>query len=273
MSRESFKKAIDLINDKYDIIDSSKIRNLDLSYGQSNFAVLTFDDGLRDHYWAHQHLKKLNLLGSFFIPKMPVVKLKVMNTHKIQFILASCSEKKVVKEIFTFFDNKETTKLWDDYSKTLWKNNWWSKEMIFVTNFLRKHTESKNITDYLFDKYVKIEEENFSRDLYLNEKQIEEMANNGMVIGGHGNFSENMKLMNIDTWKSELKESSNFISKWSDNLSMSYPNGGYNDEIVKFAKSVGFNLAFTTNKKTLTFIDDFNYLEIPRYDGAQDVIL
>ena len=56
-----------------------------------------------------------------------------MNTHKIQFILASADEKIIKDEILSLFDNKE--EIWKEYSVTKWKNNWWSKEMIFITNF------------------------------------------------------------------------------------------------------------------------------------------
>ena len=274
MTQEKFKKCISLINNNYQIIGSDQIKNIDLSDGNNNFAVLTFDDGLRDHYWVSKFLKSIGLTGTFFIPKMPIHELKVIKSHKIQFILASFPEKDIVKEILGLFNSEESSDLWDMYSKTLWKNNWWSKEMIFITNFLRKDLRAKDmgITDLLFKKYVSVDEESFSKDLYLDIKNIEEMSNNGMIIGGHGNISENMILMKSDEYKQELKESFNFISNWSDDAFISYPNGGYNDEILDHTNEVGFSLGFTTVKQTLTNLDNLNYLELPRYDGAQDVL-
>jgi len=272
MTKESFKKTISFIDYNYEIIDTNKITNLDFNDGNSNFAVLTFDDGLRDHYWVYKYLKSIDIKGTFFIPKKPISDFFIMKTHKIQFILASYPEKDITKEILGLFKSEESSKLWDMYSKTLWKNNWWSKEMIFITNFLRKHSDSDSIVGHLFNKYVTTNEEDFNKDLYLNENHIEEMANNGMIIGGHGDISENMLLMDSDIWKSELKESFNFISKWTDNLSASYPNGGFNDEIIQYSKNLGCNIGFTTVKQTLTHLDKFDYLEIPRYDGAQDII-
>ena len=43
-----------------------------------NYAVLTFDDGLVDHFYVHQQLKKLNISGTFLIPTAPVVEQKMM---------------------------------------------------------------------------------------------------------------------------------------------------------------------------------------------------
>ena len=61
----------------------------------------------------------------------------MIHSHKIQFILAASNEKELVKDILSNFTDNET--IWPHFSHTEWKDNWWSKEMIFVTNFLRNY--------------------------------------------------------------------------------------------------------------------------------------
>lgn len=275
LNEEQFKFQINLIQKKYKIIDSKDIFDIDLTKNQHNYAVLTFDDGLRDHYWVYNYLKSLNIPATFFIPKMPILKKKVMNSHKIQFILAKTEEETIKNEILDLFDFSTQNIVWEEYSKTSWKNNWWSKEMIFITNFLRKYKDDKinnyEITNFLFDKYVIPDEQSFSEDFYLNDKQICEMVDNGMTIGGHGNISENLLL--IDDYKKDINESKDFVLKYSDRLIFSYPNGGYNDDIKEYMSQSGWELSFTTTQKTLTELDNIDFLEFPRYDSPQKIKL
>ena len=271
LNEEQFKYQVNLIKDKYKIISSLDVKNVDIRNDDNDYAVLTFDDGLSDHFKVYKYLRSLKITGTFLIPKMPIIENKVINTHKIQFILASTDEKIIKDEILGLFDNKE--KIWKDYSTTKWKNNWWSEEMIFITNFLRRyndnHINNTQLTDYIFDKFVTKDELNFSKDLYLNEKNIEEMSNNGMIIGGHGDVSENLLL--IDDYKTDINESKKFISKYSNEFIFSYPNGGYNDIIKTHMNSINCSISYSINPYTITDLDDIDYLEFPRYDSPQKI--
>ena len=271
LNEKQFKYQVNLIKNKYKIISSLDVKNIDIRNDDNDYAVLTFDDGLSDHFKVYKYLRSLKITGTFLIPKMPIIENKVINTHKIQFILASTDEKIIKDEILGLFDNKE--KIWKDYSTTKWKNNWWSEEMIFITNFLRRYNDSNlnhtQLTDYLFDKFVTKDELNFSKDLYLNEKNIEEMSNNGMIIGGHGDVSENLLL--IDDYKTDINKSKKFISKYSNEFIFSYPNGGYNDIIKTHMNSINCSISYSINPYTITDLDKIDYLEFPRYDSPQKI--
>jgi peptidoglycan/xylan/chitin deacetylase (PgdA/CDA1 family) len=273
LNEEQFRFQVDKIRNRYKIISSLDVKNIDIKNDSNDYAILTFDDGLSDHYNVYKHLKSLKLSGTFLVPKMPVIKNKVMNTHKIQFILASADEKIIKDEILSLFDNKE--EIWKEYSVTKWKNNWWSKEMIFITNFLRRYKDDKvnnyQLTTHLFETFVSKDEFGFSKDLYLNLENIEEMSNNGMVIGGHGDISENLLLIN--DYKSDINESKKFISNYSNDFVFSYPNGGYNDDIKDHMSDINCLISYTIKPNTITELDDIDYLEFPRYDSPQKIEL
>ncbi len=273
LNENQFKFQVDKIRNRYKIISSLDIKNIDIKNDDVDYAILTFDDGLSDHYNVYKYLKSLNLSGTFLIPKMPIVENKVMNTHKIQFILASVDEQIIKDEILNLFDNKE--EIWKEYSTTAWKNNWWSEEMIFITNFLRRYKGDKinnyQLTNYFFDNFVSKDELNFSKDLYLNVENIEEMSNNGMVIGGHGDISENLLL--ISDYKSDINESKKFVSKYSNEFVFSYPNGGYNEYIKNHMCDINCFISYTIKPTTITELDDIDYLEFPRYDSPQKIEL
>jgi len=275
LNKKQFEFQIEIIRNNYKVISSKDVKNIDIKNDNSDYAILTFDDGLMDHYSVYKHLKSLNISGTFLIPKFPVEEGRVMNTHKIQFILASADEKLLKEEILGLFDDNNKDKIWNEYSTTIWKNNWWSKEMIFITNFLRKYRnqniDNYQITNHLFEKYVTKDELNFSKDLYLDYEKIDEMSNSGMIIGGHGYISENLLL--VDDYKLEIDESKKFVSKYSDEFIFSYPNGGYDDRIKKYMSDVNCQMSFTVNSFTITELDEIDYLEFPRYDSPQKIKL
>ncbi len=73
------KKFISQI-DKY----SNKIVNNEKQIiGTTDKILLTFDDGLKDHYFVAKELKKRNLTGIFFIPSLPYENGKILNVHLV----------------------------------------------------------------------------------------------------------------------------------------------------------------------------------------------
>jgi len=272
LTKNEFKKQIDIIKSRYVIIKSTDIHTIDLNNDKTDYAVLTFDDGLSDHYSVYEYLSSIDASATFLIPSAPVLEQKMIHSHKIQFILASISEKLLVEEILQNFANKN--EIWDKYSITKWKDNWWSKEMIFCTNFLRYHNtlsfDNYAYADHLFEKHVSIDAENFIRDFYLNEAQIEEISrNNTMTVGGHGYTSENLLL--LDDVDFDIRESHKLIKKYSDDFVFSYPNGGFDQNIKDVLKDCDCTLSYTVQPMTITDLDSVDYLEFPRYDGPQRI--
>ena len=273
LSKKEFNHQINYINKKYKIISSLDLPHINLDKGDVDYAVLTFDDGLVDHFYVHQQLKKLNVSGTFLIPTAPVVEQKMIHSHTIQFILAARDEKLLTKEILSSFE--DASDLWMKYSRTNWIDNWWSKEMIFVTNFLRRHKsktfDNYQYTEHLFQKYVSKDIHAFASDFYLNPNQIEEMSYNNMVIGGHGNSSDNLLL--VEDIETDIDKSHWFVGHFSDDFIFSYPNGGFSEEIKNTLKKYKCSLSYTVVPQTLTSLDTIDPLEFPRYDSPQRIPL
>tara|TARA_B110000977_G_scaffold109315_1_gene142275 strand:+ start:16759 stop:17670 length:912 start_codon:yes stop_codon:yes gene_type:complete len=273
LDKGQFQHQLGIINEKYKIVSSLDLPNIDLSSGNVDYAVLTFDDGLVDHFYVYQELKKLGVSGTFLVPTAPVLEQKMIHSHKIQFILASEDEKILTKEILTNF--ADAYDLWKKYSHTDWVDNWWSEEMIFITNFLRNHRtdefDNYEYTDYLFKKYVSKDIHSFASDFYLNLNQLEEMSYSNMVIGGHGNSSDNLLL--VDDVEADILKSHWFTGHFSDKFVFSYPNGGFNKEIKNIMKRYKCSLSYTIKPQTITNLDTVDYLEFPRYDSPQKIPL
>ena len=266
MTVDEFKSKLDYLIEEYNIISASEIPNVKVSNGKH--AVLTFDDGLVDHYHVAEILSDMGLSGTFLIPAQAVRDRVIFNSHKIQFILASISEKELVKRILDLTPEYVSNKhLWDKYSVTKLKDNWWTPEMIFVTNILRYY-DNGDITKKLFSSIVTTDNDGFCGDFYLNEKQIHEMVKGGHEIGGHGFLSS--PLTAIPNQKNDIIQSLDYVKKfYNEDIIFSYPNGKYDHDTLDILEDYGCKYAFTTVKQKLNI--NTSMLEIPRYDAAQDI--
>ncbi len=267
LSVKKFREHIDFINKNYKIIKSSEIPY----YINDNIecAVITFDDGLKDHFNITDILLEYKITGTFLIPKVPVTEGKMIHSHKIQFIIASEGEYLIRNRILSYINSKERDSVYESFSISRVKDNWWSKDMIFITNFLRYHTLGKKITNELFETLVSSDEKSFCDDFYLTENDIVDMVNSGMEIGSHGLTSD---ILNDENAYTEISESMKFIQKfYNKNKIFSYPNGIFNEKCIEILKSENCEFAFTTASEKVNSETDF--LKIPRFDGTQKIII
>jgi len=267
---QQFVSQIKYIKYRYKVISSAQFYDMGNNIND-NYAVLTFDDGLLDHYTnVLPILNYYNLPATFLLAVEPVMGTGIIHSHKIQFIMACAdNEKQVVDSIFDKLNlSKEAASiLWQGFSISCRIDNWWTKEMVFITNFLRQGTEtSYTITNELFDEYVTKDYESFNSQLYLSEKQIKKFVDAGMTIGGHGYTSENLLLLNGVDKSTDIVKSLDFINPFlKDNfISFSYPNGAYDDDAINTLRINGCSIAYTTEEKTVTSDMSIDYLKIPR---------
>ena len=264
---KQFQNQLKYIKQNYIVINPIDLLNI--TDFNKNYAILTFDDGLLDHYNITSILLDHKITGTFFIPSNAVKDRVVIKSHKIQFILSVANEKEIVKKIFKELNIKNQEQIWNAYSISKWKNNWWSKEMVFVTNILRNHKLGSIITDKLFKELITNDEYEFSSELYLSEKHLKEMNQYGMKIGGHGHISE--ALPNLDQ-EIDIFKSFEYIKQFTNsNLTFSYPNGLYNNKTLDIMKKYNYNFGFTTKIDNITQNTDL--LQIPRYDAPQTLPL
>ena len=215
--------------------------------------IYTFDDGLIDHLHVAKLLYEKKIKSIFFIPSAPVLEREMIDSHKIQFIMASSKEEiilsKLLKIIRKEFDIEND--YLEKFKKSKWENNIWSNEMIFITRILREFKtsfERKFLVDKLFTKFVSSDEKDFSENFYLNLKQVEEISNMGHIIGGHGHKSSDLRYCKSHEIKNEIILSEKFISKFNPQEKLyAYANGGYDNYAINILKDLHFKKAFTTN--------------------------
>lgn len=263
LSIDSFEKKIKYLKNNYTIISLKDYENK--NYDVNDFkklCILTFDDGLKDHYVnVLPILKKYNITGVFFISAFPILENKVCDVHKIQFLFNNENYKHIIlKEIVSklTLSQEEKLELWNKNSISKYKNNTWSSTEIFITNILRQ-TDNKQILSELFDKYVlnplNQSEQEFSENFYLNANEIIELFNNNMEIGIHGYYHNTNDDVNSITKTIDFLNSINVITS----NYYSYPNGIIDTNIMN---TLNIKYAFTTQNRNCIIPD--NPLLMPR---------
>ena len=238
--------------------------------------ILTFDDGLKDHFrYVYSILKDENIQGLFFPPAKPILENIVLDVHKIHFILSLESNKsKIVKDIFEkILLHKKEHDL--DDPKNYWKrlaipNRFDSGEVIFIKRILQRELPisiRSDITHELFEKYVTTNESDFSKELYLSLDEIDEMRENGMFFGSHGYSHQWLSHMSEQNLNEELGKSLEFYDRINPNGKkiMCYPYGDYNESVVTKIKKMNF-VCGLTSKPGDAELNKGNLFTLNRYD-------
>ena len=107
----AFKMQLNYLEKNYKIITMESLIEFaknDKSLPE-NPCLLTFDDGYKDHYsYVFPELKKRGIQGSFFPPAKGILEKKVLDVHKIHFILAKTENKNLL--IVAAMDRKKLIK-------------------------------------------------------------------------------------------------------------------------------------------------------------------
>jgi peptidoglycan/xylan/chitin deacetylase (PgdA/CDA1 family) len=236
----------------------------------------TFDDGIKDHIYAAEILRKYNAVGLFFIPTSPLKNNEILDVHKTHLIVGKIKGLEALNElekylnknkIKNYYNQKEKVKYGTAYKENndeLYKNEF-KKIMNYYGNLKLKH----KILDYLlkkFEIYAK------PKDYYLNKKEIRYLSSLGMIIGSHSESHTLLSRLSFKKQFEEIKNSKIFLEKIiNKNIdTFCYPYGGkisYNKDTLKILKKLKFKLAYSVEYRDINFKDiKNNPYELPRYD-------
>ena len=265
-----FKKNFNILsNDTFvEILNSKKIP-------KRKSVLLTFDDGYRDHYkFVYPYLKRKKILANFYPPIMCLKNKKVLDVNKIHFILEKEQDRdKILKLIFLFtkkFLNKDSDSL--DLNKINTKSRYDDKKTILIKRLLQNHLplpQREKITNKIFETILNIDEEQFSKKLYMNKDNIKELYKDNFSIGSHGyNHFWWGKIKKSDQGK-EIKKSIEYFKKnkvYNQNFSVCLPYGNSNYHTDKIMKKYKIKYALTTKAGDVNKYNISNYFKIPRFD-------
>jgi peptidoglycan/xylan/chitin deacetylase (PgdA/CDA1 family) len=239
--------------------------------------LLTFDDAYIEHFnIVFPLLKKKNIQGSFYPAAKTILEHKVLIENKIHFILSiNVNIKNLVSKIkllLEFYKNDFQLNNFDYYYLKLAKpTNCDDADTIFVKRLLQYELNIElriKIVNILFDEFIGISEEVFSRELYMNIDHIKFMLDCGMHFGSHGYEHYWLNTLSKSEQEEEIKKSLLFLKEIGADLSnwtMCYPHGGYNKDTIDLLEKNSCKLAFTIQSGVANLRSNNKY-ELPRID-------
>lgn len=255
---EDFRRQVMALARQYEMATlESALAFLRGSYQPARgLCLLTFDDGLKDHFTeVLPVLAERNLQGIFFVPTACLEEIRVASVHKNHFLLASLEFDEYRRAFLAELSRhhpETTTEV--DASLVAATYRWDTPEVAafkFLLNFGVPAAARDAILDVLFTTYLG-DETAFARELYLSWAEARQMQDAGMLIGGHSHdhvapstLSDERQRQDLETCTTLLHRRLGVQKLWP----FSYPYGRthtYNEVTVRTIRALGYSCSFGT---------------------------
>lgn len=275
-----FEGQLDYIGKHYTVCSAKEVAAAVQGKGElpDNPCLLTFDDGFLDHYMTvFPRLVERGMTGSFFPVVQAVEEKKLLNTHKLHYILSSESDhRKVIDDIFGVvgpyrkeYDIPNDEELYKTYTNPPSPDGD-PPETVFIKRIqhILPSVVRTDVMDELFQRYVKDDEDTLAAETYMDMDQLRHLVSHGMEVGGHGSSHVWLTQLTDTQQKEELNSTIEFLTKVYGKVpkdwSMDYPNGRYNDLTIEVLSQAGCAIGLTTK---VGLVNDLSKpLELSRLD-------
>lgn len=275
---EDFEKQLDYFEENFGFVAKEDFLS-SLKTGKTpNGVVLTFDDGLRDHYdYVFPILKRRGLWGIFYITTGVFKRSKILDVHRTHLLLGRFDSKTIYNvlhglvddTILAFGSNK-------DYQELTYKfqdNDDYTKIIKRILNYYILPEKREVMLDQLMDHFFGDKESELFEEFYLNIPQIKEMHDNGMLIGSHSDSHSVMANLSLEQQEKEIIDSFRFLNEKLGGFStrtFCYPYGGFhtfNPETEVLLKKHDCLFSFNVESRDIDSNDLLNRQQaLPRYD-------
>jgi peptidoglycan/xylan/chitin deacetylase (PgdA/CDA1 family) len=238
--------------------------------------LLTFDDGLCDHYkHVFPLLVERGLLGFFYISTAPYSTGRLLDVHRIHLYLGRLGGQRALERLSQRIDESMLghghveefreatyTRQDNDHATTAFKR---------TLNYFISYRYRREILDELFAEEFGDEREMTGR-FYLTHDEIREMDASGMVIGSHGLNHYVFSKLPVDEQRDEIAQSFADLSRITGRpvRTFCYPYGGlhtFTPETVTLLNGIDSRYAFNVEPRDITAADLKNAPQaLPRYD-------
>ncbi len=239
-------------------------------------AVLTFDDGLIDHYsFVFPALAERGWSGAFFPPARAVVERRLLDVHATHHILASADCSQAVEDFILDFLKSEP-QLYSTIQERKRGMDLSSRfdppATIFVKRLLQREVPSglrEELLGRLIKRFVGVSPSLLANELYVTSDQLRVMERAGMHVGGHGWDHHWLSHLAPEQQEVEIDRTREFLDglgagrrEWT----FAYPYGDYNQDTLKLLRQKQCCLAFTTKVGETHPGNGSSCLELPRLD-------
>src|SRR5215211_7677862 len=212
--------------------------------------LLTFDDGVCDHYLnAFRILHERKLSGLFFVMDRYESEGFIL-AHKIHFLRAKlglAGLRDAIWENLNPLQREQFTQAEERYQRKYPPVSIDQRINLLKAVLQRDlSAEIDPLLSDLFEAHIG-SEKTTARNYYLNPEQIHEMAAGGMHFGGHSRSHPWFDWINAEQRAAEIKTSAAWLQQFEQGpWAFAYPYGGLSEDSPNLLVKHGFVAAFTT---------------------------
>lgn len=263
-----------MLKNDYDILSLNEVKEAYYEkrdrISQKRGMLMTFDDGLSDHYLAAQILSDANISGVFFIPTCILIDKMPANPQIIHYVIAHYGIKTflsyynaVLEDLALHTDPSFHIKQRKDPFETI-------SEIKKIFKYTLDFAIARKILLEIYTRAFSKDHSTMLDEIHLNEGKIREMISMGHAIGAHSHTHLSIAASKVTAsdFSAEIIAPQQHLKKMfgipADALS--YPFGGKKDclsslELIKSTES--YKLAFTAEPGLNTLNTD--PFELARY--------
>ncbi len=271
-----FKKQLDYFQSSGNIIHPLALLSNDFVPGDNDF-LLTFDDGLSDHFdTVFPELKKRQLSGLFFINGSNYHNRRLLNVHRLHYLLANHYdahfEEHCLQLINTFPLNDHYRQHFESKVYEGLQHDSAVADIKRVLNFFMLFEDQDKVLGTLMQLY-NVHEEDIAPSYYITPDQMKLMAEADMCFGAHGYTHYVLSNLPCEKQEEEIESSLSFVKSILPHQPVSffcYPYGyreSFNGSTIEAVQSAGFKMAFSVENRPVSVSDwERNKFHLPRID-------
>src|SRR3989338_8055690 len=266
-----FEEQIHFLAAHYNIVNIGEVVEAARNDDPVKVCAFTFDDGLRDHYENVLPILRRYKIGGTFFQITSTLEGRLPPAHKLHVLLSKNSSLEIINRFYNFLKNKypgEIGRYAIAIDKRMTQKRMHEdiqsanlKETLMIIPELRRN----EFLNWVF-KELGINEQEWCQKIFMNEKELLDMYQQGFIIGGHSHPHVSLEKADRDFLINDIGKSKKILEKLlGASLEIfSYPHGRHNSIATEVLKEQGFKYAVTNESRAIG--KNENIFLIPRYD-------
>ncbi len=261
---DQFERQLDFFQQHYEVIHPRQLLQPQFQPAQHQ-VLLTFDDGLADHYeTVFPILQQRGLSGLFFLNGLNYEQHRLLNVHRIHYLSRTLGWQQFQDELTrrlqlvpvqSTFIERFRDAAYQGLDQTALLSNLKSH----LNFYLAPADQESLLTDLMQE--LGVDEAALAAAYYISQSQAAEMQAAGMCFGGHGYTHYVLSNLSAAAQQSEVQDCMQWLQHWLPNVPLPvfcFPYGyqqSYNQDTAAALAKAGIEVGFCVENRAVAGID------------------
>jgi peptidoglycan/xylan/chitin deacetylase (PgdA/CDA1 family) len=272
---DHFEKQLEWFADRFGFSERDEFLEAVRSGVPCRGVVLTFDDGLADHWtWVLPALEKRGLWGIFYVPTGPYRTGRLLDVHQIHLILGRLGGLRAADALTALVKDemlshahvpefRQETYRWQDNDDA---TNYFKRTLNYYIAYEYRAAVLEELLREIFPEGAPT-----SREFYMPPGVLRSMRERGMLIGSHSVTHPVFSRLAEAAQDREIRDSFDALEEMTGDriATFCYPYGGFHsftETTERLLEQRGCSWAFNVEPRDIEAADLLARWALPRYD-------